>query len=79
MFVERHDLHDEFPEHKELIDTLLSFSLAYREYDALDKEIMKIEQNVKPCTDAYCEELKMKRVHLKDHLYGILESHNSES
>lgn len=78
MFVERHDLHDEFPEHKELIDTLLDFARAYREYDAVDKEIMKIEQNVKPATDAHTEELKMKRVHLKDKLYDILRAHDNK-
>ncbi len=75
---ERHDLKHEFPEHAALIDKLLladlQFVSLYREYDALDEEILKIEQNVEPVSDAYAEELKLKRVHLKDRLYEMLQA-----
>lgn len=81
MFGERHDLPHEFPDQKELIEKLLSenaeFARLYQEYDALDDEILKIEQNVEPVSDAYAEELKMKRVHLKDQLYQMLRSHSA--
>ncbi len=76
MFGERHDLPHEFPEHEQLINELLQkdlqFVSLYKEYDALDAEILKIEQNVETVSDAYAEELKMKRVHLKDELYAML-------
>jgi len=79
MFGERHDLPHEFPNHKEMIEELLEnnaeFAKLCTEYDALDAEILQIEQNVEAVSDAYAEELKMKRVHLKDQLYGILKEH----
>ena len=77
MFGERHDLPHEFPEKKELIEKLKTenseFAELYKEYDALDAEILEIEQNIETVSDAYAEELKMKRVHLKDQLYHILQ------
>lgn len=79
MFGERHDLPHEFPEHAELIQSLRSaggeFAKLYDEYDALDAEILQIEQNVEAVSDAYAEELKMRRVHLKDQLYALLKQH----
>lgn len=78
MFGERHDLPHEFPEHADLIQQMRGeggdFAKLYDEYDALDAEILEIEQNVEPVSDAYAEELKMRRVHLKDQLYGLLKS-----
>jgi uncharacterized protein len=76
MFGERHDLPHEFPEHAELIKALCDvnpvFAAMYKEYDALDKEILKIEQNVEPVSDVYAEDLKKKRMLLKDKLYETL-------
>ncbi|MGF1642457.1 MAG: YdcH family protein [Thiotrichales bacterium] len=83
MFGERHDLPHEFPEHQglinELLQTDLHFVSLYKEYDALDEEILKIEQNVEPVSDAYAEELKLKRVHLKDKLYQLLRTRAAKS
>jgi uncharacterized protein YdcH (DUF465 family) len=79
MFGERHDLPHEFPEYAELLEELrqtdAEFARLYTEYDELDQEILRIEQNVEPVSDAYAEGLKMKRVHLKDHLYAMLKHH----
>jgi len=76
MFGERHDLPHEFPEHAELIKVLCDvnpiFGAMYKEYDALDKEILEIEQNIEPVSDFYAEDLKKKRVLLKDRLYETL-------
>ena len=49
--------------------------IAYR-LDVLDAEILKIEQNLETVSDAYAEELKMKRVHLKDQLYKMLQENS---
>ncbi len=80
MFGERHDLPHEFPEHAELIKCLRDvnpvFDAMYKEYDALDKEILEIEQNIEAVSDTYAEDLKKKRVVLKDKLYEML-SHQS--
>ena len=80
MFGERHDLPREFPEHAELIKCLRDvnpvFDAMYKEYDALDQEILDIEQNIEAVSDTYTEDLKKKRVVLKDKLYEML-SHQS--
>ena len=79
MFVTRHDLPHEFPEHVSLIAELRTkdpeFEALIEQYDALDEEIVEIEQNDEHVSDAYFEELKMKRVHLKDRLYAMLRDH----
>lgn len=76
MFGERHDLHHEFPEHAELIHQLLGsdqeFASLYKEYDDLDAEILDLEQKGEPVTDEVAEEMKYRRVQLKDKLYAIL-------
>ncbi len=76
MFGEHHDIPHEFPEYKEAIEKLYhsdeEFQRIYQEYHALDEEILKIEQNVEATSDPYAEELKKKRVHLKDQIYSAL-------
>ena len=71
-----HDLTHEFPELKQRIHELKlaspDFRRLYNEYQALDKEIYRIEENIETPSDDYTEELKRKRVHLKDRLYGML-------
>ena len=76
MFGERHDLYHEFPEHAELIHQLLGsdqeFAALYKQYDDLDAEILDLEQKGEPVTDEVAEEMKYRRVQLKDKLYAIL-------
>ncbi len=83
MFGERHDLPHEFPEHVELIKALRDvspvFDAMYKEYDALDKEILEIEQNIEPVSDVYAEDLKKKRVFLKDKLYETLNKQSASA
>jgi uncharacterized protein YdcH (DUF465 family) len=43
----------------------------------LDKEILEIEQNVEPVSDFYAEDLKKKRVVLKDKLYEMLNNQSA--
>jgi len=79
MFGERHDLPHEFPEHAELIrklhETNPEFASLMDAYTALDAEILEIEENGTNITDEHAEELKFKRVTLKDQLYAILQEH----
>jgi len=71
-----HDLAHEFPEFKQRIHELklasAEFRRLYDDYQALDKEIYRIEQDIETPSDDYTEELKKNRVRLKDRLYGIL-------
>jgi uncharacterized protein YdcH (DUF465 family)/quercetin dioxygenase-like cupin family protein len=77
MDAEHHrDLAHEFPELKDRIHELklasLEFRHLYEEYQAVDDEVHRIEQQIETPSDDYTEELKRRRVHLKDRLYGML-------
>lgn len=71
-----HDLSLEFPELKQRIHDLKltspEFNQLYAEYQALDKSIYRIEEEIETPSDSYTEELKKKRVRLKDKLYAML-------
>lgn len=81
MFGEPHDIHHEFPEHRDLIQNLYNnhsgFQRMYTEYHALDNKILDIEQNIEPVSDIYAEDLKKRRVLLKDHIYQALQQHRA--
>lgn len=70
------DLAHEFPQFKDRIHELKlasgEFRALYHEYQEVDDEIHRIEQDIETPEDAYTEELKRRRVRLKDHLYGLL-------
>lgn len=77
MTIEHHrDLAHEFPELKHRIHELKLASAAFRqlyeEYQAVDNEIHRIEQEIETPSDDYTEALKTRRVRLKDRLYGML-------
>ena len=76
MTLEHHDLRHEFPEYSDKIHSLkvgnAHFAKLFDEYHATDREILRIEQEVETPSDAYVEEMKKKRVHLKDELYKML-------
>lgn len=78
MTIEHHDLHHEFPDMQAEIRHLKMndrhFSRLFDEYHDLDREVRKIEELVEAASDERLEELKMRRVHLKDELYGMLKS-----
>lgn len=81
MYGERHNLIHEFPEFRSTIQHLKvhdrDFARLLAEYDVTDKRIYGIEQQMQPVADTYLEELKRRRVNLKDRLYTILKHHNS--
>ena len=77
MTLEHHrDLAHEFPELKQRIHDLKvesrEFRDLYDEYQTLDNEIHRIEQDIETPSDRYAESLKWRRAHLKDRLYGLL-------
>lgn len=77
MSIEKHNLHHEFPEHEQAIHNLKMndrhFSKLFDEYHDIDKGIRRIEEEVEASSDQRLEDLKTRRVHLKDELYGMLQ------
>ena len=76
MFGESHDLANELPEFKEQIHKLKMedrhFSRLYEEYQEVNLTIQRSEQEIEVHSDEYMEELKLKRLHLKDALFKML-------
>lgn len=79
MIVENHpSLANEFPEFKDAIHTLkmndAHFAKQFDAYNTLDREILRIEEGVENAGDADLENLKKKRLALKDALYAMLKA-----
>lgn len=76
MPLEHHPLIKEFPELHDAIHELKTndahFRGLFEEYEKVDKEVFRIESDAEPSSDQYVEELKLKRVKLKDELYAML-------
>jgi uncharacterized protein YdcH (DUF465 family) len=74
--VEHHCLSLEFPELKEQIHEMKMsnnhFKKMHDEYTELSKKIENMITEVTPASNAEEEALKVRRVHLKDQLYGML-------
>lgn len=78
MLGENHDLLHELPEYREKIHEMklgnAHFSKLFDEYHEVDHEVRRIEQGVETPSDDYTEELKKKRLLLKDELFGMLQA-----
>lgn len=78
MFGEHHRLTEEFPEYKDKIHELKMndphFAELYEQYRELDDEVYRIEEQIETPSDEYTEELKKKRLHIKDQLFQFLVS-----
>lgn len=78
MPLEHHPLVKEFPDLHDAIHELKlnddHFRELFDEYDQLDKKIYRVESGVEPDSDQYTEELKLRRVKLKDELYAMLKA-----
>lgn len=76
MPIEHHDLQHDFPEFHDRIHTLkisdAHFARLMEEYHRVEREVRRIEQEIDTPSDAYTEDLKKRRVHLKDELYSLL-------
>lgn len=76
MQIENHSLANEFPEHKERIHDLkmsdMHFLRLFNEYHDVDKEVHHFESGAEATSDEHLEALKVKRLHLKDQLFAIL-------
>lgn len=80
MFGESHDLATEFPQYKDKIHNLKMnnrhFSRLFDEHHEVDTQLHRIEQGIEVHADEFVETLKLKRLHLKDELVGMLQKAN---
>ena len=71
-----HELHDEFPDDAEALHRLklenAHFAKLAEAYHEINREIHRIEAEVEPASDQRTEELKKRRLSLKDEIAGIL-------
>ncbi len=71
-----HELHEEFPEAAEALHTLKTsdahFARLAEEYHTINREVHRIETDLEPASDDALEELKKKRLHLKDQIAALL-------
>lgn len=72
-----HSLYDDFPEHRERINQLKlenqEFARMAWEYHKIDHRVRGLEMNDVPASDQTFAEMKLKRLHLKDELYRMLQ------
>ena len=73
-----HDLVHELPEHKERIHQLKMsdkyFVQLYDEYNELDQQILRMEEGYETPSDDVIEEMKKKRLFLKDQLVEMIKN-----
>ena len=73
---EHHDLIHEFPEYREKIHDLKitndRFRELFDEYHKVDKEVFRVENNIEPRSDVALEDIKKRRLVLKDELFKTL-------
>ncbi len=78
MALEHHDLVHEFPEHREKITAMKTssahFSRLFDEYHVATREVERLEGIGTPVSDVTLENMKKKRLKLKDELYAMLQA-----
>lgn len=71
-----HPLAVDMPEHKDTIQGLKLHNAHFKnlidQYHAVDEEIVRIETEVEPASDERTEQLKRRRVVLKDELLALI-------
>ena len=76
MLGQNHDVYHEFPEFAERIDVLKEtnekFAKLVDEYTHLNREVIRVEQHIKPLDHYSFEDLKKRRLLSKDQLYAVL-------
>lgn len=78
MPIEKHDLLHELPEYKDRIHELKvsdnHFAKIFANYHDIDHEIHRIEEGIETPSDDYVEELKKKRLQMKDELFAMIKA-----
>ncbi|WP_243367586.1 YdcH family protein [Microvirga solisilvae] len=75
------DLHEDFPDKADRIHQLKTgnnrFARLYDEYNELNRTIHRIETRVEPQSDEAEEELKRRRLQIKDEIMAMLDDENA--
>lgn len=78
MTVEHHPLLKEFPEYHDRIHQLkmenAHFKRLFEEYHEVDREVYRMDENIEPVSDDVMEDMKKRRLALKDELYAMLKA-----
>lgn len=78
MLSEHHDISHEFPEWRNMLDSLRAsdpkFDALVAKHDHLDDEIRRLEERQSPISDSEIEKMKFQRAALKDQAYQSLRS-----
>ena len=73
-----HELHEEFPESAEALHRLkmdnAHFAKLAEEYHEINREIHRIEAEVEAASDVRTEDLKKRRLSLKDEIAALLKT-----
>lgn len=79
MHVDAHELESDFPDYVQLIAELrhrdAKFQALFDNYTRTNSEVVKAEEADVPMSDFTFEELKKRRLVLKDQIYGLLRAH----
>ncbi|MEP3049671.1 MAG: DUF465 domain-containing protein [Roseibium sp.] len=71
-----HELHEEFPDAGDALHALKTsdahFARLADEYHEINREVHRIETDVAPASDETLEDLKKKRLFLKDQIAAML-------
>ena len=71
-----HELAEEFPEHVEKMHSMKIENAHFRklsdEYHEINRAIHRAETNIEPTDDFHMEDMRKKRMRLKDEIYGML-------
>ena len=81
MPIEHHPLIEEFPEDHDAIHELKTKNAHFRklmdEYEAIDKEVYRMEEGIENPEDAVLNEEKKKRLDLKDQIAVMIRDEKS--
>ncbi|NNE86888.1 MAG: YdcH family protein [Silicimonas sp.] len=73
-----HELAADFPEHAERLSQLRAsdghFAKLTDDYHAVNRDVHRAETDVEPTSDEHLQEMRRKRMVLKDEIYAILTS-----
>ena len=71
-----HQLHEEFPEYRDRMHQLKESNAHFRrlqdEYHDVNRKIHRAETNIEPTDDFHMEDLRKRRLRLKDEIFGML-------
>ncbi|MCJ8520557.1 uncharacterized protein YdcH (DUF465 family) [Pseudorhizobium tarimense] len=71
-----HEIQEEFPEYMDKMHTLKvsdeRFAQVLEDYRDVNRAIHRAETEVEPVADPYIEDMRKRRMVLKDEIYGML-------